>query len=349
MKVYRTDPISDARWSEFLERQPKASVFHTTAWLRALRSTYGYEPTAFTTSPPNSKLENALLFCRINSWLTGLRLVSLPFSDHCEPLCDTKEDWESLLLYLQSVFEQEKWKYLEIRPIDKDFERKSKEIGFRPVARYFLHTLNLQPDEREVFRSLNKDSVQRRIERAERAGLIEKCGKSEDLLSEFYALFVITRGRHHLPPIPYAWFKNLIHCLDGALEIRVAYKDRTPIAAILTVQFKDVVYFKYGCSKAQFNKFGATPWLLWKAMVAGKSKGATKFDMGRTQDDHAGLLKFKNHWCPHPQELIYWKFPYASTFDSVNGWKLKMAKGIFSWMPDRLRTMTGRLIYRHFG
>jgi hypothetical protein len=349
MKVYQTDPISDARWSEFLQRHPRASVFHTAAWLEALRNTYGYEPIVFTTSPPKSELKNALVFCRINSWLTGLRLVSLPFSDHCEPLCDSVEDWEFLIRYLQDIFGQEKWKYIELRPIDQDFGQKSKAIGFQSSARYFLHTLSLQPDAGELFRSFDKDSVQRRIERAERAGLIEKCGTSDDLLQEFYNLFVMTRGRHHLPPIPYAWFENLIRCLDGALEIRVAYKDRTPIAAILTAQFRDVVYFKYGCSKRQFNKFGATPWLLWKAMLAGKSKGARKFDMGRTQDDHAGLLKFKNHWSPHPQELVYWKYPHASTFDSVDGWRLKVAKGIFSCMPGRLRTMTGRLIYRHFG
>ena len=33
---------------------------------------------------------------------------------------------------------------------------------------------------------------------------------------DFYALFLITRGRHHLPPTPYAWFRNLIHCQDKA-------------------------------------------------------------------------------------------------------------------------------------
>ncbi len=86
--VYELDPLRDHRWPSFLQRHPQASVFHSVGWLEALHRTYGYEPVAFTTSPPTSDLKRALLFCRIRSWLTGHRIVSLPFSDHCAPLCD---------------------------------------------------------------------------------------------------------------------------------------------------------------------------------------------------------------------------------------------------------------------
>ncbi len=346
---HQLDPTKDSRWAELVARHPKASVFHTVGWLEALRRTYGYEPVAFTTSPPTSELKNGLVFCRINSWLTGRRLVSLPFSDHCEPLCDSPEDVKFLIRYLQTALEHQKWKYLEVRPINGNFGQPGNVIGFQRSATYFLHTLDLRPGLNEVFRSLDKDSVQRRIERAERAGLIEKCGRSDDLLKEFYALFVITRSRHRVPPIPYGWFRNLIHCQDKALEIRVAYKDKTPIAAILTLQFRDVVYYKYGCSDARFNKFGATPWLLWRAIAAGKSNGANEFDMGRTQEDHVGLLAFKNHWVRQSKRLVYWNFPGPSTLDLAGGWRLKMAKRIFSCMPDKLLAITGRLIYRHIG
>lgn len=349
MKIYQLDPTKDARWAELVARHPRASVFHTVGWLKALRHTYGYEPVAFTSSSPAADLKNGLVFCRINSWLTGRRLVSLPFSDHCEPLCDSADDENFLLRQLQTAFECQRWKYIEVRPINESFGQTGDRVAFLPAATFFLHTLNLRPNLDEQYGKLNKNSVQRRIQRAERAGLVEKCGRSDDLLKEFYALFVITRGRHHVPPIPFNWFRNLIHCLDEALEIRLAYKDKIPIAAILTLRFRDVVYYKYGCSDSRFNKFAATPWLLWRAIAAGKSNGANEFDMGRTHCDHEGLLAFKNHWDPQPRRLVYWRFPYPSSLDSPGGWKLKMAKRIFSCMPDRLLMMTGRLIYRHIG
>ena len=39
-----------------------------------------------------------LCFAEMKSWLTGRRLVSLPFSDHCEPLVDSEEDLDVMAL-----------------------------------------------------------------------------------------------------------------------------------------------------------------------------------------------------------------------------------------------------------
>jgi hypothetical protein len=345
---HQLDPTEDPRWAELVKRHPQATIFHTVAWLKALRRTYGYEPVVFTTSPPTCQLNNGIVFCRIDSWMTGRRLVSLPFSDHCEPLCDSPEDLNFLIRYLQAALEPQRWKYLEIRPVDWNLSEIGDGIGCLPGATYFLHKLDLRPDLDEVFRSLDKDSIQRRVQRAERADLVERCGRSKDLLDEFYALFVITRGRHLVPPIPFAWFRNLIDSLDDALEIRLAYKDGVPLAAILTLRFRDVVCYKYGCSDARFHKFGATPWLLWRALAAGKSSGANEFDMGRTQDDGGGLLAFKNHWV-QPKRLVYWRFPLTASLESAGNWKAKMAKRAFSCMPERLLRIIGNLIYRHIG
>ncbi len=346
---YQIDPIEDARWTEFVKRHRKASIFHTVSWLQALRVTYGYEPVVFTTSPPGSELKNGLVFCRINSWLTGRRLVSLPFSDHCELLCDSTDELDFLIRYLQAALGHHRWKYVQLRPISGDLGNLSDDVGFLRGEKYLLHILDLRPDLEKVFGTLDKDSVQRRIHHADRVGLVEKFGRSEDLLRNFYKLFVITRDRQKLPPTPFAWFRNLIQSQGQALTIRVAHKDATPVAAILTLRFRDVLYYKYGCSDARFNKFGATPWLLWKAVSEAKLSGANEFDMGRTEEGNAGLLAFKRNWVLIPKQLVYWSFPEVSGVGSVDGWKVKMAKRFVSLMPRELLAFTGRLIYRHIG
>lgn len=350
MRFYQIDPIEDPRWAELVERHPDASVFHSVAWLKALRCTYGYEPVAFTTSSPTGELKNGLVFCHVNSWLTGHRLVSLPFSDHCEPLFDSAEDVSFLIRYLQATLERKEWKYLEVRPINVHFGQRDNGVGFVHSATYYLHTLDLLPDVDDIFRNLDKDSVQRRVQRAQQAGLVEKCGTTVALLKDFYRLLVITRSRHQIPPQPYAWFRNLIQTQGDALEIRVAYQNETPVAAVLTLRFRDAVYYKYGCSDSRFKMLGAMPWLLWNAVAAAKSNGATEFDMGRTETDNPGLLTFKNHWVPCPKQLVYWRFPETSrSLESADGWKLKMAKRAFSQMPSGLLTITGKLLYRHIG
>jgi len=347
MSIYRINPLHDSRWADLVERHPQGSAFHSVAWLQALQQTYGYEPVAFTTSPPTTELKNGLVFCHVRSWLTGSRLVSLPFSDHCEPLCDSPEELDFLIRYLQAAWGHQNWKYLELRPINETFGQPNEASGFVPATVYFLHVLDIRPDLDKLFRSFDKDSVQRRIHRAERAGLVEKCESSEDLLKDFYDLFVVTRNRHGLPPTPYAWFQNLIRCLGKTLEIRLAYKDKLPISAILTLRFKEVLYYKYGCSDSRFNNFGATPWLFWRAIVEAKSNGATKFDLGRSEEDNAGLIAFKNHWVHQPSRIVYWKYPQSSSRDSINGWKLNMAKRFFSFMPNGILKVAGNLLYRH--
>src|SRR3981189_1014663 len=134
MRFYQIDPTTDERWAPFLEGHPSSSVFHTAAWLQALQLTYGYEPLAFTTSPPTEALKHGLVFCHVNSWLTGNRLVSLPFSDHCEPLCGSGEEASFLFRFLQAAVDRQEWKYLEVRPTNMNFNQTGCGTGFRPAS-----------------------------------------------------------------------------------------------------------------------------------------------------------------------------------------------------------------------
>jgi Acetyltransferase (GNAT) domain len=343
--IYCIDPIKDPRWAPFVQQHASASVFHSAGWLKALRSTYSYEPLAYTTSAPGQELQNGLLFCLVDSYLTGRRLVSLPFTDHCNPLFDSTENLTSVLRFLEATVKQQNLKYLELRPTSGDFENNS----FLPTAKFFLHTLSLIPALTELFQEFDKNCVQRRVQRADRAGLVERHGRSEELLKDFFTLFALTRGRLHLPFTPINWFRNLIRYLEDAVTIRVAYKDDTPIAAVLTLGFKGTVYYKYGCSDARFNKFGAMPWLLWRTIVEAKTNGAVAFDLGRTEADNLGLLAFKNHFVPQPESLTYWRYPDGSSLDSLYGWKLKVAKRVFSCFPNSFLKIIGRSTYRHIG
>lgn len=346
--IYELDPLGDQRWQSFVERHPNASVFHSAGWLEAVRRTYGYQPVVFTTSSPTDELRNGLLFCQVRSWLTGPRMVSLPFSDFCEPLCDSGE-FDVLIRHLQSTRDQEDWKYLEIRPVDGDFECEALAAGFRIRDRFLHHRVSLQPSVEDLLLSFHKDSVQRRLQHAERAGLDEQVGRSEKLLKDFYGLFMLTRRRHSVPPQSQGWFRNVIQCMGESLAIRAAYKNEIPIAAVMTLRFRDTVYYKYGCSNARFHNLGAIPFLLWRAMCAAKSSGATEFDLGRTELENTGLITFKNKWARDPRELTYWRFP-GSPDDSVRAkWGMKLIKTVFSLMPNRLLTATGRFLYPHIG
>jgi hypothetical protein len=344
VSIYTLDPLHDPRWTEFLERHPGASVFHSTGWLEALCRTYRYEPIVYTTSPPTSDLANGLVFCRVDSWLTGRRLVSVPFSDHSQPLADRPEDLERLLGFLESTRTRERWKYIELRPV----RAVASSAGFRRRDAFFFHRIDLRPPLDALFRACHKSCTQRKIRRAERERLAYDAGRSEALLRSFYELLLLTCRRKRLPPQPLAWFRHLIDALGERLTIHVAAKDGRAVASILTLRFKDSLTYKYGCSDTRYNMLGGMHFLLWKAIEHAKQAGLAELDLGRTDFHTPGLVAFKDRWGATRSEISYLRVSSAPSSPRTS-WAMRLVQPIFARMPDTCLVATGQVLYRHVG
>ena len=176
MLTYALNPLTDRRWQALLDRHPSASVFHTPGWLGALQRTYGYEPVVMTTCPPTAELTNGVAFCQVKSVLTGSRWVSLPFSDHCEPLAGSAAEMDELLSSIARLRVTARYKYAELRPLSVS---PAPDSGFSASTRFVKHKLLLPRNPAEVFGRFSKDCIQRKIRRAEREHLSYEEGRSE--------------------------------------------------------------------------------------------------------------------------------------------------------------------------
>ena len=340
------DPLRDHRWPELIARHPQASVFHTSGWLRALQTTYGYEPVAFTTSPPSEELKNALLSCVVRSWLTGDRLVSLPFSDCCEPLVEDAEQFGALCAHAEALRVRERLKYVEMRSANPCLEF-GKDFG--RANTYALHRLDLRPSLDALRKGFHRDCIQRKISRAERESLTYEAGRSPLLLQQLYGLLQLTRSRHHLPPQPFEWFQNLVECMGKDVSIRIASTGSRPIAGIMTLDHGKTMVYKYGGSDAKFSQLGATPMLFWRAIKDAKDAGMEELDLGRSDLDNPGLITFKERWSAVSSTLTTWRAPAATASPSFEQIRVWLAKEGFARLPDTVLTLAGRLLYRHIG
>ena len=193
MPVYTINPLDDPRWSEFTSKHVNASVAHSAGWLNALKQTYGYQPIVYTTTPPRVRLGNGVVLCRVRSWLTGSRLVSLPFTDHCEPLVDREDDVLAIVSALQETAAADNLKYVELRaPHSQHLHGPA----WEPSSSFRWHVLDLSPPLETLFRNAHKTAIQQAVRRAEREHLVYEAGRSEDLLNTFYGLLLLTRRRH---------------------------------------------------------------------------------------------------------------------------------------------------------
>jgi CelD/BcsL family acetyltransferase involved in cellulose biosynthesis len=346
MQLYTLDPLLDLRWSDLVASHPRASVFHDLGWLKALARTYGYRPMVLTSTPAGKPLSDGIVFCEVKSWITGKRLVSLPFADHAEPLLDEIGDSSELIEWMRTEYRRHNWKYIELRPLSWKMQPGC------PLAAsqsFWFHTLSLTPSIEQIFRGLHKNCLQRRVRHAEREQLSYEKGCSEGLLNDLYRLLMITRRRHQLLPQPRAWFRNLIDCMGPNVEIRLARKDDIAIAAILTLRHRRTVVYKYGCSDERFHHLAGMPFLFWKLIEESKVAGAEQIDLGRTDLGNEGLIEFKDRLGAARRQVTYLRYPETARGKSMVKSYLPATRRLFSVLPDALSSRMGRLLYRHIG
>ncbi len=330
-QVFTVDPLTDRRWEEFVDRHPRSSMFHSVAWLKALQQTYGYRPVVYTTTPAGQPIKNGMVFCDVNSWLTGERLVSLPFSDHCDPLIDTQEEYRAIVLELRKWISESSHQYFELRPIET----------LQPLAEliyvnetYGFHRLDLRPDLEMIFKAFHKDG--------------------NEQLDSFYKLMVITRRRHRVPPQPKQWFQTLIDCFGKSLTVRMAFHEGKPIAGMLTVRHKEFFVYKYGCSDVRYNNLGGIHLLYWTSIQQAKALGCQVFDFGRCDSDQEGLMTFKRRWGATQSILQYHRYAVHGrgglTFQPASSsWRMRLAEMVFANSPAPLLSLMGRFLKKHVG
>lgn len=346
MKIHILDPLVDSRWDEFVAHHPSASVFHDRGWLEALTRTYGFEPYVLTSSPFNVPLENGIVVCRVSSWMTGARLVSLPFSDHCEPLLRECDAAQEFIHWLQDACEIQQWRYVELRPLSAPCSR---EESLQPSSSYWFHELDLEPSLDRIFSQLHRNSFQRKVQRAEREQLTFETGRAGRIVDEFYRLLLNTRRRHQLLPQPKVWFSNLVECMGDKLLIRLVLKNGVAIAAMLTLRHGSTVVYKYGCSNERFHNLGGMPLLFWRLIEESKASGVEKIDLGRTDLNNEGLIAFKDRLGTIRRLLTYYRYTRTPKLRVATLSDSRALRQFFAFLPNGVCSLAGRILYKHLG
>lgn len=343
MKFEIIDPIEYPGWDELLLNEGNHSIFHTAAWAKALRESYGYKAVYFS-SFEDKRLSFLMPFMEVKSRLTGKRGVSLPFTDACYPFERAEGHLGDSIKAVVEFGRSAEWAYAEWRGPDI-----SEDHAFSN-DRYLVHDLDLTKSETEIFSKL-KDSNQRNIRKASRDGLTIEIGTSPDTLPRFYDLNCLTRKHHGLPPQPLSFFKNVQRYIisRGYGTYISARNEGRIIASSIFLHFGSAAFFKYGASDPRHLNHRPNNAILWEAIRWYKARGMTSLSLGRTDIDDLGLLRFKRSWNGTEQLLRYYRFDFGKRagihrpFISEHGTKL------FSYTPRIVLRMIGKALYRHMG
>jgi hypothetical protein len=192
------DPLVTPEWDARVAEFPGATIFHGAAWARTLQHAYGFHPYYHVLRSAIG--DSALMpLMEVNSWLTGRRGVSLPFTDACAPLCHEPDDLQRIIEAAEQRGRERQWTHLEVRGHPTDEASASS-----AMASHVGHHLPLIEDLSTLWAGLDP-ATRRAVRRARDQGVEVTLSTAIADLAAFYVLLGVTRRRHGLPPQPWSF------------------------------------------------------------------------------------------------------------------------------------------------
>lgn len=353
MQVKIINPSNDNRWDEFVESHSKGTVFHLSNWARVIQRSYGYVPYYFIIEDSDKKISAGCPFFLIKSWLTGNRLVCLPFTDYCNPLVDSGESLESLLSMVKDYIGNRA--VIQVRTVmttnsEKDVFRMR---GFSEWSYHKTFFINLSDDLEVIRKRFDRKAVRQAITRSMRRGVYVERASTEKDLEGLHKLIVATRKKLGSIPQPYRFFQNLwgVMLTNNLGFLLLAKYNGVPIAGAVFLTYKGTIFPKYNGSDKRFLKFQPNNLLYWSAIEWGVKNGYKRFDFGRTSPDNLGLIAFKRRWGSEEVDLPYYYWPVVKGVTSTEEKSLKyrMVSGVLRRTPAIFSRAAGQLLYKHLG
>jgi len=345
LEIKIINPLDDDQWDNLIIESNQYSFFHSHAWIKVLRESYGYTPYFFILR--NKGEFSALLpFMEVNSCYSGRRGVSLPFSDYCDPIIRGQISPQNLLKRAISFGKTFKWKYLDMHGGEIFFQ------GKNSSREYYGHLLELNAEPDNILKQF-RDSNKRSIKKAVKSGVEIHQSNSLHSMQDFYRLHCLTRKRHELPAQPFQFFKKIhehIISKKSGFIIKASFRNKIVGAAVF-FHFGKKAMFKFGASDLRYQHLRMNNLIMWEAIKWYANNGYENFCFGRTDMENLGLRQFKQGWGTKEYGIKYFKYDLKAdslikyNTDNINF----MIRLVFRKMPIPISQILGAFLYRHFG
>jgi hypothetical protein len=343
-KIETLNPLDYPNWDNLVLSARDYSFFHSSSWAKVLCESYHYTP-AYFTSFDDGKLSALISVMEVNSILTGRRGVSLPFTDHCDPIIDDGVQFQDVFDHVIKYGKKKGWKFLELRGGQNLFP------SAKTFGTYYNHVLSLSRDEQKIFSGF-RDSTKRNVRKALAEGVKTEICNSLESMKEFYRLNCMTRKQHGLPPQPFNFFQK-VHddIISKSLGFVVlASHSGENIAGAVYFHFGDKAVYKYGASDRAHQHLRANNLVMWEAIKWYCQNGCKSFCFGRTEPENQGLRQFKTGWGTSERIINYYRYDLVrNAFVTESKKVTELQNRIFSKMPVPLLNIIGSALYRHMG
>lgn len=346
MSTICVDPRTDPIWQRLVE-QYRSDIFHSPAWLRVLAETYNWEACAHVMLDGAGEPRAGIPFYRVTDIL-GERIVTLPFSDYCDPLVASRDQWDRLIdqLLVECC-------PIVVRCLHNDLPLADER--FRLVKQAKWHGLDLQPDLEALWQGLDEAS-RRAIRKAQRNGIAVHIAQGKEELRAFFEMHLKMRKyKYQLLAQPYRFFENIWHHFieaeNGALMV-ATYQGEI-IGGTMFLEWKDILYYKFNASVPAHLSHRPNDLLTWEGIKYGKAKGYTYLDFGLSDWDQEGLVRYKRKFATEEKAISFLRYiPDEAPSQQVKQMRdlLPQLTDLFTdeSVPDDVTERAGEILYRFF-
>ncbi|MFA9432456.1 GNAT family N-acetyltransferase [Egicoccus sp. AB-alg2] len=340
------DPVDDTAWDQLVRQHPFGTVFHSPPWLRALQDTYGFRFRANLALDGEGRPRAGLVHSRIEDPL-GSRVLSLPFSDFCDPLVDEPATWQALTRDLLTEADR-----VQLRCLHNEIPRADER--FELLDRAVWHRVDLRGTHEEAWDRLDA-SARRAIRRARDAGLRVVEARSEGDLRQFFELHLqVRKHKYRLLAQPYRFFLALWDEFVGAGDgtLLLARRDADVVGGVFFLGWGDTLYYKFNASDPQHLGVRPNDLVVWEAMAMARERGYRFLDFGLSAWEQEGLQRFKRKYATEERDIALLRHtataPGAHVAETRRLLELFTGLAVGDRTPDHVTEAAGNVLYRYF-
>ncbi len=334
-------PQDRSVWDAFVREHPMGTVFHLSAWGRAIEKTFGHKAYYFAAVRGQDML-GVLPLIHVKSRLFGNSLVSNAFAVYGGPVA-VSDDAHAVLDGAAWALAQKLGinvlEYRNQQRLRPEWPCKSETYATfkRPLADSSDDNLKAIPRKQraEVRKSLEKN-------------LDVRIDRNADRHFAIYAESVRNLGT---PVFPKSLFRNLLDAYgDDANVLTVMHGDKA-ISSVLSFYFRDEVIPYYGGGVEAARDLRGNDHMYWMLMEHAKSRGCTSFDFGRSKFG-TGAFSFKKNWGFEAVPLHYeYRLGEGGSIPDVNPLnpKYKAMVAIWQRLPLAIANLAGPFVSRALG
>lgn len=335
----RVDAGSDPTWAELVDAMP-SDVFHSPAWARVLRDTYGFEVQAYLVVDGSGKAIAGMPLVELEDQ-RGRRTISLPFSDFCDPLIRQPSDWDLLAGAISTSTP------VTVRCLRHEIDHPA----WKETASFAWHRIDAGRPLDAMWDSLHS-SARRAIRKAQSSGVeIIPASSPADLRAFFEMHLQVRKHKYGLLAQPYRFFEAIWeHFLSvGEGRLLLARADSRVVGGVLYLRWGDTLYYKFNASAPSELAVRPNDMLLWEGLRYAHDQGLAWLDFGVSDWDQEGLVRYKRKYAT--EEGVVRKYsagpPLADGLGPLLGELTSLL--VDPAVPDEITEKAGDLLYGLFG